>query len=283
MIPLLDTHLHLVYREKASYGWTKDIPPLAEGNFTTDDHNSLVSGKGVGGALFMETGVDDSDYQVETKFVNSILNNSDNLLKGIIASIRPEKDDGFDSWLEETIEMGVVGYRRILHVMPNELSQSSTFRKNVNKIGLAGKTFDICFLPAQLIVALELAKACEETTLVLNHCGVPNIAENAIEPWKKDIESLSKMPNVICKLSGLMAYCAPGTSSLETIQPYVDHVLNCFGPNRILWGSDWPVVNLGKGLQEWISVTREILSKLSEDEAKAIANKTAQSVYKISI
>ena len=93
-------------------------------------------------------------------------------------------------------------------------------------------------MPAQLIVALELAKACEETTLVLNHCGVPNIAENAIEPWKKDIESLSKMPNVICKLSGLMAYCAPGTSSLETIQPYVDHVLNCFGPNRILWGSD---------------------------------------------
>ncbi|NDB55613.1 hypothetical protein EB169_07260 [archaeon] len=82
-----------------------------------------------------------------------------------------------------------------------------------------------------------------------------------------------------CKLSGLMAYCAPGTSSQETIQPYVDHVLETFGPNRMVWGSDWPVVNLGKGIQEWISVTRNILSKLSDSEAEAIANANAQKIY----
>ena len=283
MISLLDTHQHLVYREKASYGWTKDIPPLAEGNFTLDDYKSLTEGLGIGGTLFMETGVDDPDYQQETRFVKSLADNSDNGMIGLISSIRPESDEGFETWLEETIAMGVVGYRRILHVMPDDTSQSDIFRNNVRKIGVSGKTFDICFLPGQLPVACELAKACENTKLILNHCGVPDIAGDGLDPWKQDIKALAQIPNVICKLSGLMAYCAPGTSSLETIEPYVDHALNCFGPNRMVWGSDWPVVNLAKGLPEWIAVTRKILGKLSADEASSIAYGTAQIVYKVKI
>ena len=281
MIPLLDTHMHLVYRDKASYGWTKDIPPLAEDNFTLENYNALTEGLGIGGTLFMETGVDDPDYQKETRFVKTLSEDSNNVIRGLIASIRPEDDNDFETWLNETIEMGVVGYRRILHVMPDETSQNEIFRRNVRKIGDVGKTFDICFLPTQLNVAKELAQACENTSMILNHCGVPSIANDGLDPWRQDIEALSQIPNVTCKLSGLMAYCAPGTSSYETIEPYVDHVLKCFGPSRIVWGSDWPVVNLGKGLPEWITVTRKILEKLSADEANAIANGTAQTVYKV--
>ena len=283
MIPLLDTHMHLVYRDKASYGWTKDIPPLAEDNFKLESYNTLTEELGIGGTLFMETGVDDSDYQKEIRFVNSLADDPDNGLRGLIASIRPENNEGFETWLNETIEMGVAGYRRILHVVPDDISQSDIFRTNVRKIGASGKSFDMCFLPKQLPVALELAQACDNTSMVLNHCGVPNIAGDELDPWRKDIKALAQMPNVICKLSGLMAYCAPGTSSLEKIQPYVDHVLNCFGPNKMVWGSDWPVVNLGKGLPEWIAVTRKILDKLSTDEANAIANGTAQTVYKVEL
>jgi len=278
MILLLDTHQHLLYREKARYGWTKDIPPLAEGDFSVEDYQSITDGLGIGGSLFME--VDADDYQEETRFLKSLASNSSNGIKGLIVSIRPESNDGFESWLNESIEIGVVGYRRILHVTPDDMSKSETFRNNVRKIGEAGKSFDLCFLSKQLPVAIELAKACDNTSMILNHCGVPDIANDGLDPWRQDIEALSKLPNVYCKLSGLMAYCAPGTSSLEKIEPYVDHVLNCFGPNRMVWGSDWPVVNLGKGLEEWITVTRKILDKLSTDEANAIANGTAQSVYK---
>ena len=281
MIPLLDTHMHLVYRDKASYGWTKNIPSLAEDNFTLENYNALTENHGIGGTLFMEAAVDDPDYQKETRFVKTLSEDSNNVIRGLIASIRPEDDNDFETWLNETIEMGVVGYRRILHVMPDETSQNEIFRRNVRKIGDVGKTFDICFLPTQLNVAKELAQACENTSMILNHCGVPSIANDGLDPWRQDIEALSQIPNVTCKLSGLMAYCAPGTSSFETIEPYVDHVLKCFGPSRIVWGSDWPVVNLGKGLPEWITVTRKILEKLSADEANAIANGTAQTVYKV--
>ena len=283
MLSLLDTHQHLLYRNEASYSWTNDIPPLAENNFTLDDYKNLTKELGVAGTLFMEAGADDDDYQKETRYVQTLAENSENNMIGLISSIRPEEDKGFDLWLNETIEMGVIGYRRILHIMPNELSQTKIFRNNVRKIGDAGKTFDLCFLPSQLRVAKELAQECDNTSLILNHCGVPTIANNELDPWRQDMENLSKIPNVTCKLSGLMAYCAPGTSSYETIEPYVDHVLKCFGPNRMVWGSDWPVVNLGKGLPEWIAVTRKILDKLSPDEAEAIANGTAQKIYKVKL
>ncbi len=278
MIKLLDTHQHLVYRDVANYSWAKDIPPLATDNFTVENYLKLTEGLGIGGTLFMETGVDDPDYQNEAKYVQKLSDNPNNGIKGLIVSIRPE-DDSFDAWFNETLQMNVSGYRRILHVMPDETSQTQTFRDNVKKIGKAGKPFDICYLPTQLSIAYDFAKDCQEVNLVLNHCGVPSIAAGEIDQWGKDIKKLAELPNVYCKLSGLMAYCAPGTSSQETIQPYVDHVLQTFGPNRMVWGSDWPVVNLGKGIQEWISVTRNILSKLSDSEAEAIANANAQKIY----
>ena len=278
MIKLLDTHQHLVYRDVANYSWAKDIPPLATDNFTVENYLKLTEDLGIGGTLFMETGVDDPDYQNEAKYVQKLSDNPNNGIKGLIVSIRPE-DDSFDAWFNETLQMNVSGYRRILHVMPDETSQTQTFRDNVKKIGKAGKPFDICYLPTQLSIAYDFAKDCQEVNLVLNHCGVPSIAAGEIDQWGKDIKKLAELPNVYCKLSGLMAYCAPGTSSQETIQPYVDHVLETFGPNRMVWGSDWPVVNLGKGIQEWISVTRNILSKLSDSEAEAIANANAQKIY----
>ena len=211
MIKLLDTHQHLVYRSVAAYSWAKDIPPLAKDNFTIEDYLKLTEGLGIGGTLFMETGVDDPDYQAEAKYIQTLSNDTHNGIKGLIVSIRPE-DDSFDAWFDETLKMNVAGYRRILHVMPDETSKAQTFRDNVKKIGKAGKPFDICFLPTQLSVAYEFAKECDGVNLVLNHCGVPSIAAGEIDQWGKDINQLSELPNVVCKLSGLMAYCAQTSS-----------------------------------------------------------------------
>ena len=281
MIQLLDTHQHLLYRNELNYDWTKDISLLAKGDFTVEDYKSLTNDLGVGGSLFME--VDADDYHKETNVIKSIANDPSSKIKGIIASIRPEQDNGFESWLNESKEMSVVGYRRILHETSDEMSQSETFRKNVRKIGDAGKTFDMCFLQKQLPIAIELAQSCDNTKLILNHCGVPDIAGEGLNLWSKNIKTLAELPHVYCKLSGIMAYCASDTASYETIKPYVDTVLNFFGADRIVWGSDWPVVNLAKGLKEWIGVTRKILSTLSESEAKNIAHSNAEKIYKVSL
>ncbi len=278
---LLDTHQHLIYRDQASYSWAKDIPALSSSDFTIENYKELTKDYNILGTLFMECAVDDSDYKNESQFINSLMLNSENGIKGLILSIRPEENKEFDQWLDESQSLGVVGYRRVLHVMPNEFSQQNTFKENVKKIGKAGKPFDLCYHAGQLKVAHELAQSCDEMNLILNHCGVPAIASGEIDEWKKDISALANLEHVTCKLSGLMAYCAPGTSSYETIKPYVDHILDTFGPDKMVWGSDWPVVDLGKGLPEWLSVTINILSGLSSDEASKIANINAKRIYGI--
>ncbi len=281
MQQLLDTHLHLIYPERAGYSWTAGIEPLAGKPFEIGDYLELVAGRDVEGALFMEAGVDDPDYQSETRFVARLAADPANRILGLIASCRPEQDAGFDAWLDECAELPVQGFRRILHVMDDALSQTDTFRANLRKIGARGQSFDLCFLARQLPIAHDLAAACDNTQMILNHCGVPDIAGGGLDPWRQHITELAALPNVACKVSGLLAYCAPGTQGLQTIRPWLDHVVAAFGTERIVWGSDWPVVNLGGGLPGWLEVTREFLAAFSADEAAAMASGNARRLYRI--
>lgn len=281
MTQLIDTHQHLVYPDVASYGWTDGIPPLANRAFTLEQYRELTKGADIAGTLFMETGVDDADYMAETRFVAELAKDPQSGVLGIIASCRPEDDAGFSKWLDECEDLGVVGYRRILHVMPDELSTTDTFRKNLRRLGDRAKPFDLCMLPKQLKLGAELARVCDNTTFVLNHCGVPDIAGGGLDPWRADISALAALPNVYCKLSGLLAYCAAGEATTDAISPYVNHVLDTFGPKRMVWGSDWPVVELANGLPDWVSVTNGILGQLSPDEADAIGGATATQLFNL--
>jgi predicted TIM-barrel fold metal-dependent hydrolase len=173
----------------------------------------------------------------------------------------------------------VVGFRRILHVVPDEVSQSETFRRNLRKIGRAGYPFDLNFLARQLIpIGLPLLKACPEQVFILDHCGVPDVAAGEWEEWNAGVTALAAFPNLVVKLSGITAYAAPG-AGVGVIRPYVDRLIDLFGPERMLWGSDWPVVDLGAGLPGWTRMTGELLAGLSEAERAMIGTGTARRVY----
>ena len=283
MIGLIDTHQHLIYPDVASYGWTAGIAELAGRSFTVADYRALTAGMGIAGTLFMETAVDDGDIRTETEYMATLAGDPANGIRGMIATARPETDAGFEDWIDEAHEMGAVGFRRILHVVDDAMSTTGTFRANVRKIGARALTFDMCFMARQLPLAAELAAACDNTHLILNHCGVPDIAGGGLDPWREHMSALAALPNVTCKLSGLMAYCAPGTASYDTVKPYVDHVLEVFGPKRMVWGGDWPVVNMGSSLPQWLEVTRQILDTLSADEARALAQGTAAELFGLDI
>lgn len=275
--PLFDTHQHLIYRQAARYGWTARAPALDGRDFTLEDYAALTEGMGVAGALFMEVDPDEADHKAETRFIARTIAGTPT--RGIIACCRPEHADGFDDWLEESAALPVVGYRRVLHAVDDGLSQTETFRRNVRAIGAAGKTFDIVMFARQLPLARALVDACPDTRFVLDHCGNPDLANNAFEPWAEGMAALARRPNVVVKLSGLTVNCGPGQDHEATIQRYVAHMIDLFGPDRVLWGSDWPVVNLAVGLPDWIAITRRILARYTPDEAAAIAYRTAERVY----
>ena len=227
----------------------------------------------------METGVDNEDFRTEIRFAAELKKRPDSGIAAMIASCRPEQDEGFSEWLDECDDLDVAGFRRVLHLADDGLSATETFRRNIRSIGKRGKTFDMCFLARQLPVAIELAESCRNTVLILDHCGVPDIAGGALDPWRDHIRTISEMPHVHCKLAGVLGFCSPESSSLETVVPYVDHVIEMFGTDRVIWGSDWPVVELCGGIRNWIDVSRRLLSRLSGDEADAIARGNAERLF----
>ncbi len=278
MVKLLDTHQHLLYRSHFDYLWSDSLLPLSGRDFTLADYKALTAGHEILGSLFMEVDVGDA-YRDETRFVAGLCNDPDSGLLGIISSCRPEDSTGFDTWLEECNDLPVVGFRRILHEVSDDLSRSALFRENIRKIGARGHVFDMVFRADQLTVARELATACDDVTLVLDHCGVPDIANGDFEAWRSGITGLSNLANVHCKISGILAYCPRDAASLETVRPYIEHVIESFGSDRLVWGSDWPVVDLRASLPTWISVYEQAVLGLSVDEQAAIGYLNAQKIY----
>jgi L-fuconolactonase len=113
---------------------------------------------------------------------------------------------------------------------------------------------------------------------VLDHCAKPHIRTGDIAVWKRDIANVAERPNIVCKLSGLVTEAGSGWQ-LADLRPAVDHVLDCFGPQRLLWGSDWPVLNLAGDYERWLKASETLLADLSPDEKAAIFGGNAARIY----
>lgn len=255
-IDILDTHQHLIYADQFHYAWTDPIPVLAAKSFTHDDYLEAGADAGISRTLFMEAGAD--DWHAETELVLAMVADPGNVVSGVVASCRPE-EPGFDAWLDRITDRPVVGLRRILHTMPDEMSRDEAFRANIRKLSNLGLPFDLCFLARQLAIAADLVGSCENVQFVLDHCGVPDIASGTMDPWREQIRTLASMPNVVCKISGVTAYAKPGEGSIDIVRPWIEHCLECFGWERVVWGSDWPVCNINAGLAAWVAISREIV------------------------
>lgn len=271
---LIDTHLHLVDRSVTGHAWTHRVPSLQR-DFPLEEALDLYAGR-VAGSIFMEVAA--LDWQSESRWIAGLIR--DGKLLGQIANCRPETDEGFQAWLDQGRDLGVVGWRRILHEdVAEDVSLSDTFRENVRRIGRAGYPFDVNVLGRTLGLCRDLARACPDMTFVLDHCGTPDIAGGGWDVWAEGLREVAACPNVNVKLSGISAYAAPGTASLQSLRPWIDHVVATFTPARMVWGSDWPVVNLGAGLPTWLEITEAVVGALSPDEQDLIGWRNAERIY----
>jgi predicted TIM-barrel fold metal-dependent hydrolase len=281
MIPILDTHQHLIYPEQWPYSWTRNIPQLAGQPFRYDDYLRAITGAGIAGSLFMETTPDDPHWLAEAPFVDQLSRQPGSLIRGLIANCRPEDKEGFSKFLESMRPDRIVGLRRILHAEPDEVSQPAHFVENLRFLEKYGLTFDLCVLPRQIPLAIRLAWECPNVQFVLDHCGVPDIAAHALDPWRELVRQLAQLPNVACKISGVLAYCRPGKANAEAVRPFVEHCLNVFGWDRVVWGSDWPVVQITSTLRDWVAVSREIVSRESEANQRKLFYENAARIYAV--
>ncbi|MCO5064088.1 MAG: amidohydrolase [Rhizobiaceae bacterium] len=277
---IIDTHLHLIDQSALSYPWLSGVPALNR-DFLYSEYARQALRAGISGVLHMEVDVAPSEIETETAYVEKLSRTPGNLIRGAIAACRPEKS-GFADYLErQTQNPFVKGFRRVLHVEPDALSESATFRENIGRMRGSGLTFDICVLPRQIPQAMALADVAPDVQFILDHCGVPDIKGNAEHPWREHIAEISRRPNVTAKISGVVAYADSENWTVDTLRPYVEHVIACFGWDRVVWGSDWPVCTLGGGLAQWVAATHALLQGCSNEERSALLSGNARRIWKI--
>jgi predicted TIM-barrel fold metal-dependent hydrolase len=275
---IIDCHQHLIYSHLSPYSWSKGFAPVEGRSFTCEDYLEQIEGTGITQTVFMETTADDLNF--EHNLVRELAARPGSIIRGLIVNAHPEDSD-FDAWIDEINKPGLSGIRRICHTAPDDLSTQPRFIENIRKLGPLGLTFDLCFFARQLPLALKLVKACPGVQFILDHCGVPDIAANALDPWRADITALADEPNVACKISGVLAYCAPGDDTAEAVRPYVEHSIEAFGWDRVVWGGDWPVCNVNTTLRKWVEVSRELVAACSCDEQERLFHRNAARIYNL--
>lgn len=277
---IIDTHLHLIDRSALSYPWLAGVPALNR-DFSYAEYATDALRCGIEGVLHMEVDVAPADIAAETAHVKSLASRQGSLVRGAIASCRPE-EAGFESYLETVrADRFVKGFRRVLHVVPDDLSEGALFRQNLKRLAGSGLTFDLVVLPHQIPKAIALADVAPDVQFVLDHCGVPDIKANAEHPWREHIEAIARRPNVVAKISGVIAYADPAEWTVDTLRPYVEHTIASFGWDRVIWGSDWPVCTLGGGLTTWVAATHALLAGASESERTRLLSGNARRLWRL--
>ena len=277
---IIDTHLHLIDISALRYPWLAGAPQLNH-DFSQEDYAVEARRAGIEAALHMEGDVDPADIEAETAHVKTLARRPGSLLRGAIAAARPE-EEGFPAYLERVrADPFVKGFRRVLHVAPDGVCEGALFRRNIRRLAGTGLTFDLCVLPRQHAGAMALVDLAPDVQFVLDHCGVPDIRGGGLEAWRGQVAEIARRPNVVGKISGVVAYADPDTWTVETIRPYVEHTIGSFGWDRVVWGSDWPVCTLGGGLLGWVAATHALLAGASADERGKLLSANARRLWKL--
>ena len=277
---ILDTHLHLIDRSVLSYPWLADVPTLNH-DFLLERYQTEAFRCGIESALHMEVDVAENQIEAESEQVKRLAARPKSPLIGAISSCRPERTD-FPVFLERQLANSLVkGFRRVLHVVPDDVSLTLLFRANVARLSGTGHPFDLCVRPDQIDTAIALVDRCPDVQFVLAHCGAPKIKEREMHPWRELIAELARRQNVAVKISGVVAYADAESWTLDDIRPYVEHAIASFGWDRVVWGSDWPVCTLTASLSIWVAATHAIVKGCSGDERARLFRANATRIWRL--
>lgn len=276
----VDTHQHLWDKDLFHYAWLEPLPQL-DRSFRLRDYRDASRDFDIEKTVFVECDVDEAQVMDEALHILRLADDPANRIGGIVASGRPERD-GFQAHIEKlAAHPKVKGVRRILHTGADEAGLAKIFVENVARLERYGLSFDICVLARQLPVAINLAAKCPRVQFILDHCGVPQVKDQVLDPWRAQITELSNFPNVACKVSGLIAYGDPANWTAEDLRPFIDHVIASFGWDRVMFGSDWPVCNLTASYKQWVETLLSLTHAAGEANQRKLFHDNAIRIYRL--
>ena len=266
MHALLDAHVHFWDPAVLEYPWLEEHPAIRR-SFRPADYDAAMRGVPVDGIIFVEGNPRPEQAQDEVSFIEELAG-YDRRIIGIVAYADLLDTAGIEAHLDVLAQGPLVrGVRHNIQGNPPGFALQTDFVAGVRATGRRGLAFDLCATHDQLSDVVALAKKVDDTTrLVLDHCGKPAIRTGGWEPWATQIRELASLPHVYCKVSGLLMEADPATWHRDEILRYASHVVDCFGTERVMYGSDWPVVTLADRSSDWYPLTQQLTAGWSENE-----------------
>ena len=275
---VVDAHVHFLDPARLGHPWLEHTPELAR-------ERSLEAFEQERGPItverlvLVEAACAPGKSDAETRWLCELAD-SDARIAAIVAFAQLELGARVEPALDALQERRAVrGVRRLLQDDPDEaLCTREDFVAGVRLAAERGFVFDACIRHGQLEHVVELARRVPEAVIVLDHLGKPDVAGGELDPWRARLAELAALPNTWTKLSGLVTEARSNWAEAD-FAPFVEHALEVFGPSRIVFGSDWPLVELAAGYERWSRTAESLLAPFGAEVQRAVLHDNALRLY----
>ena len=274
---MIDAHQHFWRLDRGDYYWMPQDPDSAlRQDYGPADLHPIAEKYGITGTVLVQA----APTEGETWFMLDIAKNEP-LVKGVVGWTEFEAEDAPERIAALGREGKLVGFRPMIQDLPDDGwmlrdDLAPAFQAIIDN----DLAFDALTFPRHLPNLLTFIARWPDMRIVVDHCSKPQIRDDEFQPWADLITAVAGHPGICCKLSGIVTEARPDWT-VEKLRPYAEHVVSAFGPDRVMWGSDWPVVNLAGGYERWRDAAETIFSGLSGAEKDAIFGGTATRFYRL--
>ncbi len=279
---IVDSHVHIWDTDRFPIPWLEAIPALNK-RLWIDDYFAATGDLNVEGFVYMQVEVAPPYALIEAQTIASLAE-VDRRVLAIVPWAPLEEGEKARIFLDQLVSISpkITSIRRIVQGESDpEFCLQPGFIRGNQILPEYGLTSEICCYSNQLAANVELVRQCPGTEFILNHIAKPNIRGNEFEPWATQMNELANLGNVVCKISGATTEADVQNWTLEDIRPYVEHALAAFGEDKVLFGSDWPVVTQAASYTRWVETVDEITRNFSEEQKNKLWKQNAVRFYRL--
>lgn len=270
----IDAHQHVWSLARGDYGWlTPALGPIYR-DFVPDDLAPLLAAHGIDRTILVQA----APTAAETEFLLETARHTP-FVAGVVGWSDFDARDAAERIAKLAGEPLLVGLRPMVHDIADPLwLERPGLDPAFAALGRHGLVFDALLRPAHIAPLLRRLERSPDMVCVVDHAAKPDLVSGQLDDWRSGIAALAARPSVCCKLSGLVTEAAPDWS-IDSLRPVFDHLLACFGPDRLIWGSDWPVLTLRASYGRWVETVEDLLAPLDRSAQAAIMGGTASRIY----